>query len=85
VSSANTGASHAFPSGLDPTSGRVGTPCLVAEATLTLALPKRGLRHAPEVVGVLFAADIAVPPSVYARLGIRIAAPFAAGTCLRVR
>jgi NAD(P)H-hydrate epimerase len=73
------------PSGLDLTSGLVGTPCIVAEATLTLALPKRGLRHAPEVVGALFAADIAVPPSVYDRLGIRIAAPFAAGTIVGVR
>ncbi len=73
------------PSGLELTSGRVGTPCTVADATLTLALPKRGLRHAPEVVGALFAADISVPASVYARLGISLAAPFAAGTILAVR
>ena len=73
------------PSGLDLTSGRVGTPCTLADATLTLALPKRGLREAPEVVGALFAADIAVPPSVYAQLGISVTAPFAAGTILRVR
>jgi NAD(P)H-hydrate epimerase len=73
------------PSGLELTSGRVGTPCMVADATLTLALPKRGLRQAPEVVGELFAADIAVPPSVYGQLGIRSTAPFAAGTIVRVR
>jgi len=73
------------PSGLDLTSGRVGTPCMVADATLTLALPKRGLRQAPEVVGELFAADIAVPPSVYEHLGISVTAPFAAGTIVRVR
>ncbi len=72
------------PSGLDLTSGRVGTPCIVADATLTLALPKRGLRRAPEVVGELFAADIAVPPSVYDQLGIRSTAPFAAGTIVGV-
>lgn len=73
------------PSGLDLTSGRIGTPCTVAEATMTLALPKRGLREAPEVVGTLFAADIAVPPSVYAQLAITVAAPFAAGTIVAVR
>ncbi len=73
------------PSGLDLTSGRVGTPCSVADATLTLALPKRGLRHATDVVGALFAADIGVPPSVYARLGINVTAPFAAGTILQMR
>jgi NAD(P)H-hydrate epimerase len=73
------------PSGLDLTSGRVGTPCTVADATLTLALPKRGLRQAPQVVGTLFAADIAVPPSVFAQLGISVASPFAVGTILRLR
>ncbi len=72
------------PSGLELSTGRVGTPCVRAEATLTLALPKHGLRVAPEVVGALFAADIAVPPTVYAQLGIDVAAPFAAGTVVRV-
>ncbi len=73
------------PSGLDLTSGRIGTPCTVADATMTLALPKRGLREAPEVVGALFAADIGVPPSVYAQLGVTVTAPFAAGTLVAVR
>ncbi len=72
------------PSGLDLTSGRVGDPCVVADATLTLALPKRGLAQAPEVVGALYAADIAVPPAVSTRLGVPVAAPFAAGTVLRL-
>ncbi|MEX1163647.1 MAG: NAD(P)H-hydrate epimerase [Nitriliruptor sp.] len=71
------------PSGLDPTTGRAGTPCTVADATLTLALPKRGLRQATEVVGALFAADIAVPPSVYARFGINVAAPSRPGRSWR--
>ena len=73
------------PSGLDLASGRVGSPCVIADATLTLALPKRGLRQAPTVVGTLFVADIGVPPSVYDQLGIAVTAPFAAGTILRVR
>lgn len=73
------------PSGLDPTTGRLGTPCVAADATLTLALPKRGVRDAPEAVGALFAADIAVPPSVYGRLGIEVRPFFADGTILTVR
>jgi len=72
------------PSGLDLASGRVGDPCVVADATLTLALPKRGLLAAGEVVGALHVADIAVPPAVYARLGVAVEAPFAAGTVLRL-
>ena len=72
------------PSGLELTSGRVGTPCIVADARLTLALPEGGLRRAPEVVGGLFAADTAVPPSVYEQLGVSSIAPFAAGTIVRV-
>jgi NAD(P)H-hydrate epimerase len=52
-----------LPSGLDASTGRVGSPCIVADATLTLALPKVGLRVAPHVVGELFAADISVPPT----------------------
>lgn len=57
------------PSGLDVTSGRAGNPCVAATATLTLALPKRGLIGAEEV-GDLYVADITVPPSVYAEMGL---------------
>lgn len=56
------------PSGLNVTTGE--TPGLVvqADATLTLALPKQGLRNSDEV-GDLYVADIAVPPGVMRRLG----------------
>ncbi len=73
-----------LPSGLDATMGRVGNPCIVADATLTLALPKTGLGMAPQVVGSLFAADISVPPSVHERFGLPLSAPFAAGAIVRV-
>lgn len=59
------------PSGLDVTSGRVGHPCIRAVATLTLALPKRGLLGAA-TVGDLWLADISVPSVVYQSLGIEI-------------
>lgn len=73
-----------LPSGLDATTGRVGSPCIVADATLTLALPKVGLLVAPEAVGDLFGADISVPPSVFERFGLHVPAPFAAGALVRV-
>lgn len=57
---------------------------LVADATLTLALPKVARRGAPDVVGDLFAADISVPPVVYERLRVPVDAPFAAGPIVRV-
>lgn len=57
------------PSGLDTTSGTVFEPASVAAATMTLALPKEGLRAeaAERVVGELYLADISVPPALYAR------------------
>ena len=61
------------PSGLDTTTGRPGSPCIRATATLTLALPKTGLL-APEArayVGDLYVADVGVPPELYQRMGIR--------------
>ena len=55
-------------SGVDATTGATPGVHVEAEATLTLAAPKAGLRIAPGV-GALFVADISVPPSVLARLG----------------
>lgn len=73
------------PSGLDATTGRVGAPCVVADATLTLALPKVGLHRARHVVGELFVADISVPPAVYRELGLAVpTSPFADGTVVRL-
>lgn len=52
-----------LPSGLDATTRRVAAPCITADATLTLALPKTGLHRAPQVVGVRYVADVSVPPA----------------------
>lgn len=57
------------PSGLDVTTGSPAVPCVRADATLTLALPKTGLLGAPEA-GRLFLADIGIPLAVHDRLGI---------------
>ena len=57
------------PSGLDTTSGTLFDPAIVATATLTLALPKEGLRHPDAAwnVGELYLGDISVPPQLYGR------------------
>jgi NAD(P)H-hydrate epimerase len=76
------------PSGLDATSGTVWEPCIRATATMTLALPKRGLlaRGARGAVGELYLADIGVPPQLYARppLGLVVASPFGAADVVRI-
>jgi NAD(P)H-hydrate epimerase len=74
------------PSGLELDTATVRRPCVRAVATLTLALPKEGLRaaEAAEVVGDLFLADISVPPEVYAQLGVRYGSPFGRGSIVRV-
>ena len=76
------------PSGLDATTGVPYDPCMRAAATLTLALPKQGLR-APEAVpyvGALYLADISVPPEVYAApsLGLTVASPFGTAAIIQL-
>lgn len=70
------------PSGVNVTDGSVPGAAVNADATLTLALPKIGLRNAPQV-GELFVADISVPPSVYAEFGVT-AADFSSGSIVHV-
>jgi NAD(P)H-hydrate epimerase len=62
------------PSGLDATSGAALEPAIRATATLTLALPKKGLRTADADghVGELYLADVSVPPALYERSGIEL-------------
>jgi NAD(P)H-hydrate epimerase len=62
------------PSGIDTTSGQVYEPAIRAIATMTLALPKEGLRvpGVAPLVGELYVADISVPPALYASLQPRL-------------
>lgn len=69
------------PSGLDVTTGVAARPCMHATATLTLALPKTGLRGAPEV-GHLYLADISVPALLYRRMGIEVGDLFGAASII---
>jgi NAD(P)H-hydrate epimerase len=77
------------PSGVDTTTGAIFDPAIKATATMTLALPKEGLR-APGVevcVGELYLADISVPPGLYAEpaLALQVGPIFAAGDIVRLR
>lgn len=57
------------PSGIDTTSGNAYDPSIRAAATMTLALPKKGLRtpKVRDLVGELYLADISVPPGLYSQ------------------
>jgi NAD(P)H-hydrate epimerase len=61
-----------LPSGLDASSGEPGDPCIRAEATVALVLPKRGFRtpDAAALCGEIEVADIGVPSWVLARAGV---------------
>ncbi|MFW6068762.1 MAG: NAD(P)H-hydrate epimerase [Chloroflexota bacterium] len=77
------------PSGLDTTTGTIHVPTIQATATLTLALPKEGLRApgAESHSGELYLADISVPPGLYARppLNLNVAPLFAKSDIVRLR
>ncbi len=64
-----------IPSGFDSTSGETPGVAIKPHSTLTLALPKTGLREVP---GELYVADIGIPPEVYLPLGITLE-PFFGG------
>lgn len=77
------------PSGVDTTTGEAFEPAIRATATMTLALPKVGLRapSAAPYVGELYLADIGVPTALYAvpSLGIQVGPVFATRDIVRLR
>jgi NAD(P)H-hydrate epimerase len=76
------------PSGLDASTGVTFDPAIRATATMTLALPKQGLRAADAsvLVGELYLADISVPPGLYRRapLGLPVESIFALDDIVRI-
>lgn len=74
------------PTGIDTSAGALSSTGILADYTLTLALPKVGLLEslARSLVGELFVADISVPPSLYRKLGIDLDSPFTLGTIAQV-
>ena len=75
-----------LPSGLDARSGEPFDPCVRADATLTLALPKTGLLApaARPFIGDLAVADIGVPAEIYARVGVTVGTLFGEQSIVRV-
>jgi len=76
------------PSGVDTTTGATFDPAIRANATMTLALPKEGLRaeSVRENVGELYLADISVPPELYAEpaLQFEVSALFSQSDIIQV-
>ncbi len=75
-----------LPSGLDARTGELYEPCIRADATLTLGLPKTGLiaPTAHPVIGDVAVADIGIPSEVYARVGVRVGPVFAERSIVRL-
>lgn len=75
-----------LPSGLEATTGAVFDPCIRADATLALALPKLGLwaPWAHRVTGERYLADIGIPEEVYRRLDLDVGPIFARQQMLRI-
>ena len=71
------------PSGIDGDTGEAPGFAVQAAQTLTLALPKQGLRR--EHAGELWLADLGIPPGVYARAGLAFASPFGARSRIALR
>lgn len=75
------------PSGVDADSGDTPGFAVRATRTLTLALPKPGLRR--EQAGDLWLADLGIPPGVFARAGLafdsRFGPHFGRATQIRLR
>ncbi|MBI2675835.1 MAG: NAD(P)H-hydrate epimerase [Candidatus Aenigmarchaeota archaeon] len=74
------------PSGLDSDTGRPSKHTIKARATLTLALPKRGLmeKEARKHIGNLYAGDIGIPPWLYRQIGVDVGAIFSAKSVVKI-
>ena len=71
------------PSGLDATTGEAPGNFIHARWTLTLALPKTGLR--PEITGDLYLGDIGIPQKTYKTIGLNYCSPFGTGYFVRLK
>ena len=75
-----------LPSGIDASTGERPGTAVAADLTLALALPKRGTEtgEGRRRSGVRYLADIGIPRSVFAELGIADAPGFADGPLIRL-
>ncbi len=78
-----------LPSGLDADKGLIYQNCIRANATVTLALPKKGLLadNARPMAGEIFLADISVPRVLYnaPSLGLEVGHIFSEGDIIKIR
>jgi NAD(P)H-hydrate epimerase len=70
------------PSGLDVTTGTPSNLCVSATATMTIALPKLGLRKVQ--VGDLYVGDISVPAALYRQLELDVPVLFRDDTLVKI-
>jgi len=75
-----------MPSGINADTGEAAGASVTATATLTLALPKRGLftRAGRDHAGRVYLADIGLSGAVYRRLGLDVGPLFSAGRIVRL-
>jgi len=75
-----------LPSGLNPDSGKPYEPCVQADYTLTLALPKIGLKYtSKKITGKVFLANIGIPNEVYRDIKIHVKDYFSSGDILEMK
>jgi hydroxyethylthiazole kinase-like uncharacterized protein yjeF len=62
--------SYDLPSGVDATTGQCYQPCIRANTTLTLALPKKAFKSAEAIkrAGRIYLADIGIPEFLYDKI-----------------
>jgi len=76
--------SYDLPSGMNPNTGKTLDPCVIADYTMTLALPKTGLKN-NKIAGKLFLVNIGIPNELYENeLGIKIPNYFKDGDVVEV-
>lgn len=75
-----------IPSGIDATTGERAGMAVAADATLALALPKRGMElgEGRRYSGVPYLADIGLPASIFEELGVPIDRWFTSGPLVRL-
>jgi NAD(P)H-hydrate epimerase len=75
-----------LPSGIDASTGARPGAVVSADLTLGLALPKLGteIGEGPALSGTRYLADIGMPPSVFASLGVHAVPAFSGGALLRL-
>ena len=74
------------PSGMDADTGEAQGACVLAEATLSLALPKIGMQknNASRIMGDLYLADISVPPALYQNMDICVPQLFTESAIVKI-